>query len=85
MFGSVSKRSDTATSDIDVLVITDTVDYPDVFAALQSAEAMLGRTVNPTVYTPANWRKKRKEGNAFVVKVSAQPKIFLIGSEDDVA
>jgi hypothetical protein len=46
---------------------------------------MLGRTVNPTVYTPANWRKKRKEGNAFVVKVSAQPKIFLIGSEDDVA
>ena len=85
VFGSVSKRSDTATSDIDVLVITDTVDYPDVFAALQSAEAMLGRTVNPTVYTPANWRKKRKEGNAFVVKVSAQPKIFLIGSEDDVA
>lgn len=85
VFGSVSKRSDTATSDIDVLVITDTVEYPDVFAALQSAETTLGRTVNPTVYTPANWRKKRKEGNAFVVKVSAQPKIFLIGSEEDLA
>ncbi len=84
VFGSVAKRSDTAASDIDVLVISDNVDYPDVFEALQSAEAKLGRTVNPTVYTPANWRKKRKEGNAFVTKIAAQPKVFLIGGEDDL-
>ena len=85
VFGSVAKRSDTAASDIDVLVLSDKVDYADVFAALQSAELRLGRTVNPTVYTPANWRKKRKEGNAFAVKVAAQPKILLIGTEDDIA
>lgn len=84
VFGSVAKRSDTAVSDIDVLVISEKVDYADVFEALQSAEAKLGRTVNPTVYTPANWRKKRKEGNAFVTKVAAQPKVFLIGGEDDL-
>lgn len=80
-----SKGSDTAASDIDVLVLSDSVDYSDVFAALQSAEAKLGRTVNPTVYTPANWRKKRKEGNALVVKGSAQPKVYLIGTEEDLA
>ena len=85
VFGSVAKRSDHAASDIDVLVLSDSVDYADVFAALQSAEAKLGRTVNPTVFTPANWRKKRKEGNAFVVKVAAQPKVFLIGTEDNLA
>jgi predicted nucleotidyltransferase len=84
VFGSVAKRSDTAASDIDVLVLSDSVDYADVFAALQPAEAKLGRTVNPTVYTPANWRKKRKGGNAFVVKVAAQPKAFLIGTEEDL-
>lgn len=82
VFGSVAKRSDTAASDIDVLVLSDRVDYADVFAALQSAEARLGRTVNPTVYAPADWRKKRKGGNAFVVKVAAQPKLFLIGTEE---
>ena len=82
VYGSVAKRSDTASSDIDVLVLSDHVDYADVFEALQSAETKLGRTVNPTVYTPANWRKKRKAGVAFVVKVTAQPKLFLIGSED---
>ena len=84
VFGSVAKRSDTATSDIDVLVLSDRVDYADVFAALQSAEAKLGRTVNPTVYTQADWRKKRKAGNAFVVKVAARPKVFLIGTEEDL-
>lgn len=84
VFGSVAKRTDTAASDIDVLVLSDSVDYADVFAALQSAEAKLGRTINPTVYKPADWRKKRKSGNAFVVKVTAQPKLFLIGAEDDL-
>ena len=81
VFGSVAKRGDTAASDIDVLVLSDSVDYADVFAALQAAEAKLGRTVNPTVYTPADWRRKRKAGNAFVVKVGKQPKVFLIGTE----
>ena len=82
VFGSVAKRSDTAASDIDVLVLSDSVDYADVFDALQSAETRLARRINPTVYSPAHWRKKRREGNAFVVKVSAQPKVFLIGNED---
>jgi predicted nucleotidyltransferase len=82
VFGSVAKRSDTAASDIDVLVISDSVDYADAFEALQSAESRLARRINPTVYAPADWRKKRREGNAFVVKVSAQPKLFLIGTEE---
>jgi predicted nucleotidyltransferase len=81
VFGSVAKHGDTAASDIDVLVLSDNVDYADVFAALQAAEAKLGRTVNPTVYTPADWRRKRKAGNAFVVKVGKQPKVCLIGTE----
>ncbi len=84
VFGSVAKRRDTATSDIDVLVLSDRVDYVGVFAALQPAEAKLGRTINPTVYKPVDWRKKRKSGNAFVVKVAAQPKLFFIGTEDDL-
>lgn len=84
VFGSVAKRRDTAASDIDVLVLSNTVDYADIFAALQSVEAKLGRTINPTVYKPTDWRRKRASGNAFVVKVGAQPKLFLIGAEEDL-
>jgi predicted nucleotidyltransferase len=82
VFGSVARRSETAASDIDLLVLSDSVDYADLFDALQSAETKLARRINPTVYTPANWRKNLKEGNSFVLKVSAQPKLFLIGTED---
>ena len=84
VFGSVAKRSDSAASDIDVLILSDRLDYADVFEALQSAEAKLGRTVNPTVYTSATWRKKRNGDNAFVVRLAAQPKVFLIGTEEDL-
>ena len=82
VFGSVAKHRDTAVSDIDVLVLSDGVDYADVVGALQGVEFRLARRINPTVYTTAEWRRKRKEGNAFVVKVLKQPKVFLIGSED---
>ena len=78
----MAKRSDTASSDVDVLVLSDDLDYADVFDALQSAEAKLGRTVNPTVQRPADWHRKRKAGVAFAVKVMAQAKLFLIGSEE---
>jgi len=81
VFGSVAKRTDTAASDIDIIVLSDKLEYADVFEALQKAEERLGRAVNPTVYAPADWRKKKASGNAFVVKVAKQPKIFLIGSE----
>lgn len=84
VFGSVAKGGDTAASDIDVLVIAENLDYADVFAALQTAEARLARPVNPTLYTPADWRRKRTQGNSFVVKVAAQPKIMLIGTEAEL-
>ena len=82
VFGSVAAGRETAASDIDIVVLSDSVDYAEVFDALQSAEARLARRINPTLYSPADWRKKREEGNAFVVKVSARPKVFLFGAED---
>mgnify|MGYP001825574785 CR=1 FL=1 len=82
VFGSVARRADTAASDIDLFVLSDSVDYADLFAALQPTEVRLARRINPTVYTPADWKKKREEGNAFVTKVAARPKLFLIGTEE---
>ncbi len=82
VFGSVANHTDTAGSDIDLLVLSDSVDYPDLFVAVQPAEATLARRVNPTVYTPEDWRTKRADGNAFVTKVAERPKLFVIGTED---
>lgn len=85
VYGSIAKGSDTAQSDIDLMVISDDLAYPDVYSALQEAELKLGRTVHASLTTAAEWKRKLAEGNPFVTKVRAQPRIPLIGSVDDLA
>jgi predicted nucleotidyltransferase len=81
VYGSVARSSAKTASDIDVLVLSAKLKYADIHAALQVAEDRLGRTVNPTIYSPKDWRKKSKQGDSFVSRVTRQPKLFLIGTE----
>lgn len=81
VFGSVARGTDTATSDIDLMVVTETLGYADLFEGLAAAEQVLGRKVSPTLYTPAALAEKVRTENSFVQRVLAQPKIFLIGEE----
>jgi predicted nucleotidyltransferase len=85
IYGSVAKKRDTATSDIDLMVISGKVTYADLFVALEEASERLGRKVNPTVYSPQELAKRVKQDNAFVTRVLAQPKIWLFGGESDLA
>jgi predicted nucleotidyltransferase len=85
VFGSVAKRQDSATSDIDLMIVSDTLAYADVFAALEYVSARLGRTVNPTVYSRKDLRRRLRQGSAFATRVASQPKLWLIGSEDVLA
>jgi predicted nucleotidyltransferase len=85
LYGSVAKGTDKAGSDIDLLVLSDTLAYPEVFEALQAAESILGRSVNPTVMTPGQWRAKVARGDSFVARVAQQPRIFVIGSDGGLA
>lgn len=85
VYGSVAKRRDTARSDIDLMVITDSLGYPDLYRLLRSAESSLGRTVNPSVMSPTEWRSKRARSGSFVARVAAQPRLFVIGSDDELS
>jgi predicted nucleotidyltransferase len=82
VYGSVAKRRDTAASDIDLMVVSDSLTYADVFGALEPLTARLGRTINPTVYSRRELAKRRKEDNAFVTRVLAQDKVWIVGAED---
>jgi predicted nucleotidyltransferase len=83
VYGSVAKKSDNAHSDIDLMVVGDNLIYSDLYGALQKAEKIIGRTVNPTIMDASEWQKKR-QNSSFVQKVSGQPKIFIFGSEADL-
>lgn len=84
VFGSVAKRTETAGSDVDLLVLSEALTYSDLFEALQPAEAVLGRTVNPSVFTPAEWRLRRAEADSFASRIALQPRVFVIGGDDDL-
>lgn len=84
VYGSVAKRTDSAASDIDLMIVSDTVDYPGAMRALQAVSAQLGRELSPTIYKPRELAAKHREGNAFVRRVLQQPKLWIIGHEHDL-
>jgi len=84
IYGSIAKGRDTADSDIDLLVIGDGVEYPEVFAALQAAEKEFGRSINPNVFTTQDWRARSEQQDSFATRISTQPRLFVIGSENDI-
>ena len=85
VYGSVAKRSDTAHSDIDLLLVSNTLGYAELMAALDPLEARLGRPVNPTLYTHDELSERLRKGNAFLQRVLEQPKLWVIGGKDDLA
>ena len=84
IYGSVAKGSDTAASDIDLLLVSDALTYADVMAALDPLMQQLGRDINPTIYTRDQWHHRRDAGNSFAARMLQQPKLWLLGSEDDL-
>ena len=85
VYGSIAKGQDTVASDIDVLVISDSLAYADLFAVLERASARLGRKVAPTIYSSKEFAERVKLENAFVTRILAQPKLWLIGDEHVLA
>jgi predicted nucleotidyltransferase len=85
VYGSVAKNTDTAASDIDLMVVSDELTYPDLFGVLEAAGAAIGRTVNPTILTRKELAKRVKAKESFTTRVLAQPKIWIIGDESALA
>jgi predicted nucleotidyltransferase len=84
IYGSVAKGTDTARSDVDLMVIGNDMDYASVYDALRDAERKLSRKVNPTFLSPADWKRKAAEKGSFISKINAQPKIFIVGAAEDL-
>lgn len=85
VYGSIAKGTDVVGSDIDLMVISDTVGYRELFEALQSAEGVLARRVNPNVMTHSDWVTKRADSDWFAARIAAAPRLFVLGADDDLA
>ncbi len=79
IYGSVAKQTDTAQSDIDVMLVGRDLLLGDVLERLGPVEAQLGRKINPNIYTPQEFETRQGEPDSFVNRVLSQPVFALIG------
>jgi len=84
VYGSMASSEERSTSDVDLMVI-GSVRLAELAASLGRLEPQLGRSINPTIYTPTEFAKKLKTGNNFLKTVAAGKKLFIFGKQDDLA
>ena len=85
IYGSVARGSATSRSDVDLLVVSDQLTYPDLIELLQPVETALARPITPTVLTRNEWRAKRSQPDAFVARVAKGPTITVLGDAHGIA
>lgn len=84
VFGSIAANSDTASSDIDLMVIGD-VGLRKIVSWLSGAAGQFGREINPHVMTPEEFKKRLKNKEHFLLSVLKSPRLFIIGDENELA
>lgn len=82
IYGSVAKDEFAASSDVDLLVVSDDLTLEALLAAFAPAEEQLGRRINPTLYTAAEYRERKEQGAHFLTSVLRGPTIVLLGDVD---
>lgn len=82
IYGSVAKGADTASSDIDLLVVADELTLEALYTALGPVEAALARKISPTLYTTTEFENRRATGSPFLTRVIEGEHFVLIGGED---
>lgn len=81
VFGSMASGTESAGSDIDLMVVGD-AGFAEIVDATYAAQATLGREINPKVMSASEWQAKKAERNAFLQDVLNKPRIMLIGEAD---
>ena len=83
VYGSMASGEARSDSDIDVMIVGKVLPA-ELALPLRRARESLGREINPTVYTPVEFNKKRAAKDHFLLQVLAKPRLLVIGSKDDL-
>jgi uncharacterized protein len=83
VFGSVAQDTAKAESDIDLMVV-GTIGLRKLTSLLSGVGNQLGREINPHVMTPEEFGQRMRRKEHFVSTVMASPRMFAVGSEDEL-
>jgi uncharacterized protein len=77
IYGSVAKGAEHAGSDIDLLLVSNSLSYGAVMEVLAEAETLLGRTINPTLYTPHEFAERKRKQQHFITRLMGQKVLWI--------
>ena len=83
IFGSVARAEEGSESDVDVMIIGD-VSFAEAVEAVRPLEARIGRTINPVVYPPGEWRLKMLERHHLLNSIMKRERFLLVGDENEL-
>ena len=83
IFGSIAQAREQAHSDVDLLIVGD-IGLRVVTKLLGGAADKIGREINPKVFTPQEFRRRKRAEDPFLHRVLAEPRIFVIGNEHEL-
>jgi len=83
VFGSMAQATEAAASDVDLFVLGD-ASFTEVVSVLSTLRERLGREVNPVVMSRAEFAEQRARSDRFLARVMREPKLFVLGSADDL-
>ncbi len=83
VFGSVARGEQQSSSDVDVMII-GLLSFGDAVQLLHPAQTILQREINPVVYSADEFERRIKNNDSFINEVLAKPKLFIIGTENEL-
>jgi predicted nucleotidyltransferase len=83
LYGSFAAGMENEKSDIDLMVVGG-MPLEDLLKRLREPEKMLGRDINPSLFQISEINQRMKDQDPFIVRIMAEPKIMLIGNENDL-
>jgi len=83
IYGSYAGRKEKGASDIDLMIIGDP-DTSLLNEKIAELEKRLKREINPTIYSMEEYRAKKKAKSGFITELLKNPRIMLIGNDDDL-
>lgn len=81
IYGSIASGTETAKSDLDLMVIGD-VPLESLLKRMKGPEKFLGREINPSLYSLKEYKNRMKKNDPFIAHVMNEPRIMIIGDSD---
>jgi predicted nucleotidyltransferase len=83
IYGSFAKNTGSTASDIDLFIIGN-VEENTLVSELRKLEKGLKREINYSLYSKQDFVKQKRKRNSFIRDLLGNPKIFLIGDNNDL-